>query len=137
MRIAAGSAITTLSNALIFFDPVVNRSPNRTSHVLIVAGVEGAPEELKKRAREALSELPGVDGPPVISVRARKTRQRVRRAMNAIPGVDTNSDEKGNESRGTGLRIVWSGDNSEATRNEVKRRLQEAFPDARISSGSW
>lgn len=121
-------------NALIFSDPVINRSPNRVSHVLIVSGIEGSPDELKKRARDALSELPGLDGPPVISVRARKTRQRVRRAMNAIPGVDTNSDEKGNESRGTGLRIVWSGDNSEATRTEVKRRLEDAFPGARVTT---
>ncbi len=116
---------------------MVIRSPNRTSHVLNVSGIEGPPEELKKKAREALSELPVLDGPPIISARTRKTGRRVGRALDAIPGVDTKSDEKGNQSRGIGLRIVWTGDNSEATRNQVKRRLEEAFPGARISTGNW
>jgi hypothetical protein len=32
-----------------------------------------------------------------------------------------------------GLRVVWTGDKSEATRDAVKRRLEDAFPNGRLS----
>src|SRR5215207_4945742 len=65
-------------NALVFSDPVINRSPNRVSRVLTATGITGTPTELKQRALEALSGLPG---PPAVTVRTRKGRLRVRRGV--------------------------------------------------------
>lgn len=125
----------TLPNALIFSDPVINRSPNRVSRVVNVAGIEGSANELRERALAALADLPGLDAPPAVSVRTRQTRRRVRQALEVLPGV--NGDEEAAEPRAVGLRVVWSGDARSATRTLVKQRLQEAFPEARISIGSW
>jgi small-conductance mechanosensitive channel len=120
-------------NALVFSDPVVNRSPNRGSHVLNITGIEGAPDELKRRVREALSTVEGLDGRPIVTVRTRKPRQRMKSALNALPGVEADVP-KDQGSRAVALRVVWTGDKSDATRAAVKRRLEETFPDARISA---
>jgi small-conductance mechanosensitive channel len=120
-------------NALIFSDPVVNRSPNRGSRTVTVAGVDGTPAELKRRVKDALNGVLGLDGPPVVTVRTRKTRTRVRKALNALPGNNHDDHHAEGEARGVGLRVMWSGDRSPATTNEVKRRLQEALPGANIS----
>lgn len=126
----------SLPNALIFTDPVINRSPNRVSRVVNVSGVEGSADELRARALAALAELPGLDTPPTVSVRTRQARRRVRQALEVLPGVD-GGEEAQTEPRAIGLRVVWSGDARSATRTLVKQRLQDAFPEAHISIGNW
>jgi hypothetical protein len=53
-------------------------------------------------------------------------------ALNALPGVEADVP-KDQGSRAVALRVVWTGDKSDATRAAVKRRLEETFSDARIS----
>jgi hypothetical protein len=50
-----------------------------------------------------------------------------------LPGNNRDDHHAEGEARGVGLRVMWSGDRSPATTNEVKRRLQEALPGANIS----
>jgi small conductance mechanosensitive channel len=126
----------TVPNALVFSDPVVNRSPNRVSRVVNVTGVDGVPAAVRQRALDALTGLPGLDAPPIVSVRTKQARRRVRRALDALPGIDERT-ELAAAPRATGLRIVWTGDGRSETRALVKQRLQAAFPDAHISTGSW
>ena len=133
IRTDAGDRVT-IPNALLFTEPVINRSPNRTNRVLTISGLNGSPSELKQRALDALSGLPGLAGPPVITVRTRKGRQRVRRALDALPGVDLDDRTGRGRATGTGLRIVLSGDRDPAMLEEAKRRLQSTFPNARIGS---
>jgi small-conductance mechanosensitive channel len=119
-------------NALVFSDPVINRSPYRVSRVLTVTGISGTPTELKQRALEALSGLPGLAGPPAVTVRTRKDRLRVRRAVDVLPGVDLDDSSGGSRATGVGLRIALRGDLDPAMLEEAKRRLQTAFPDGRV-----
>jgi hypothetical protein len=56
------------------------------------------------------------------------------RALDALPGVEIDERRAGKTTTGIGLRIVVSGERNAATLDEAKRRLQAAFPDARISS---
>jgi small-conductance mechanosensitive channel len=119
-------------NALVFSDPVTNRSPNRGTHVVTISGIDGTPDELKRRVREALATVDGVDGRPAITVRTQRNRQRVKRALDALPGIDSDAPRDAG-AKVVGLRVVWTGDRSESTRAEVKRRLEEAFPNGRLS----
>ena len=121
-------------NALVFSDPVINRSPNRVSRVLTVTGITGTPTELKQRALEALSGLPGLAGPPAVTVRTRKGRLRVRRAVDVLPGADLGDRSGRSRATGVGLRIALSGEHDPAILEEAERRLQTAFPDGRIRS---
>jgi len=121
-------------NALVFSDPVINRSPNRVSRVLTVTGITGTPTELKQRALEALSGLPGLAGPPAVTVRTRKGRLRVRRAVDVLPGADLGDRSGHSRATGVGLRIALSGEHDPAILEEAERRLQTAFPDGRIRS---
>jgi small-conductance mechanosensitive channel len=121
-------------NALVFSDPVINRSPNRVSRVLTVTGITGTPIELKQRALEALSGLPGLAGPPAVTVRTRKGRLRVRRAVDVLPGADLGDRPGRGRATGVGLRIALSGEHDPAMLEEAERRLQTAFPDGRIRS---
>lgn len=120
-------------NALMFSDPVINRSPNRVIRVLTVSGLEGPPAELRQRAHDALATVPGFDGAPRIMVRTRKER-KLRQALDAFPGVERDKEDVNGEVKGIGLRIVASGERNPAALEEAKRRLQDAFPGARISS---
>jgi small-conductance mechanosensitive channel len=120
-------------NALMFSDPIVNRSPNRIRRVISVSHIEGPPAELKKRALEALTGLPDIDSTPTILVRTRKVSYGMRDAIDALPGVDL-EPKKMSAITGIGLKIVTSGDRNPAALDEAKRRLQAAFPDARITS---
>ncbi|MCC6793200.1 MAG: mechanosensitive ion channel [Thermomicrobiales bacterium] len=122
-------------NALVFSDPVINRSPNRVSRVMTVSGIEGVPAELKRRAQEALVGVAGIDGVPIVSVRTRQGRQRMRQAWDALPSIGDEGKRASGESTGFGLRIVWSGDRGSGLDTELKRRLQQAFPEGRVSSG--
>jgi len=121
-------------NALVFSDPVINRSPNRVSRVLTVTGISGTPTELKQRALDALSGLPGLAGPPAVTVRTRKGRLRVRRAVDVLPGADLGDRSDRSRATGVGLRIALSGEHDPAMLEEAERRLQSAFPDGRIRS---
>jgi small-conductance mechanosensitive channel len=121
-------------NALVFSDPFINRSPYRVSRVLTVTGISGTPTELKHRALEALSGLPGLAGPPAVTVRTRKDRLRVRRAVDVLPGVDVDDSSGLSDSTGVGLRIALRGDLDPAMLEEANRCLQTAFPDGRIRS---
>ena len=121
-------------NALVFSDPVINRSPNRVSRVLTVTGISGTPTELKQRALDVLFGLPGLAGPPAVTVRTRKGRLRVRRAVDVLPGADLGDRSDRSRATGVGLRIALSGEHDPAILEEAERRLQTAFPDGRIRS---
>lgn len=138
VRADSGDRIS-IPNALMFSDPVTNRSPNRVSRVLIVTGIEGSPSEVKQRAVDALAGTPGMDGAPQIQVRTKRNRRRIRTAIDAVPGIERiyNSDHQYGGARATGLRIVWSGTGGARTHTEIKRRLLSVFPAARISNGNW
>jgi small-conductance mechanosensitive channel len=124
----------TVPNALLFTDPVVNRGPRPADRTITVSGLAGNPAELKRRARGALAGLPGLDGEAGIVVRAQRhrTRARVRRALDALPGI-SRDDRNAGEHRGVGLRISGFGNQDQGALDEARRRLQEAFPEARIS----
>lgn len=134
IRADSGDRIA-VPNALVFSDPVINRSPNRVSRVLTVSGIEGNPAELKQRAQGAIAGVPGIEGTPAITVRTRRGRQRVRRALDALPNLGGGPDRAGPAAKGIGLRVVWTGEKGSATANEIKLRLQKAFPEARVSTG--
>jgi small-conductance mechanosensitive channel len=120
-------------NALMFSDPIINLSPNRVRRVITVAGLDGTPAELRQRAHDALAGLPGLDGAPTIITRSRRVHHSMRDALEALPGVDSPKEKTGSV-KGTGLKIVANGEKDPKMLDEAKRRLQEAFPDARVTS---
>lgn len=113
-------------NALVFSDPVINRSPNRVSRILLVSGIDGDPADVRRRAELAFAGVPGLDNPPSISVRTQQGKWRGRRVSTEDIGA-----------RATGLRIAWSGDGAQETEIDVRRKLQAAFPNARITHANW
>jgi len=120
-------------NALMFSDPIINLSPNRVRRIITVSGLDGTPAELKQRAHDALAGLPGIDGAPTIITRSHRVHHGVRDALEVLPGVDPPKGKTGSV-KGTGLKIVANGERDPKMLDEAKRRLQVAFPDARISS---
>ena len=132
IRSANGDRIA-VPNALMFSDPIVNLSPNRIRRVITVSHIEGPPAELKRRALDALAGLPDIDATPTILVRTCKEHYGVRDALDVLPGVDVEPQKRA-AIKGIGLKIVTSGDRNPDALDEAKRRLQAAFPDARITS---
>ena len=129
----------TVPNALILSDPIINRSPNRVVRVVSVSGIDGLPAEVKKQVIDMLANIPGIDSNPKVSIRSRQKLSRVRKAVDAMPIIDLGvpDDEKHSGPRAIGFKLIWSGDGTEATRKEVRNRLQLLFPDGRISDVNW
>jgi small-conductance mechanosensitive channel len=138
VRADSGDRIT-IPNALIFSDPVINRSPTRVRRVLVVSGIEGTPAGVRQRALQALADLPGLDGIPQIAVRTRKSLRRVHRTLDAVPGIERIHGHESNETEPivTSFRVAWNRTGDGASRAAVKERLTVAFPGARISEANW
>lgn len=133
IRTDAGDRIV-VPNALVFSDPVTNMSPNRARFVLQVTGLQDQPGQMKQVALAALAGLPGLESEIEIHVRTKHPKKRLRSALDALPGMDAERVQP-KESVGVGMRIAWSGQMT--SRAEAKRRLQSAFPNARIGTGRW
>lgn len=125
-----------LPNAIVFSDPLTNRSPNRRKMVLLVSGINADPTEARATASAALAKVPEIARFEVV-VRTHRRRVKVREALDALPGIDRSKDTERHASRAVGLKVRWLGDGGKDQRDRVTRALEEAFPGAKIAGGGW
>ncbi len=136
LRTDNGDRVIT-PNALIFTTSVINRSPERPVRTVItVTGIRETKDAIKARVRDAIA---GIAGLPPVEIRLRPGWSSLR-----LPGMREGSEETAAAGEATGrlrrasrFQLVWTGPDDEDARQEVIRRLQAAFPDAKILVRRW
>ncbi|HEY8445485.1 MAG TPA: mechanosensitive ion channel domain-containing protein [Thermomicrobiales bacterium] len=138
VRTDDGDRVVT-PNSLIFTTSVINRSPQRPVRTVItLSGLTGSLTAAKDKARATLADLPSLASSLEIRRRPSVVTLRLPRVFDS--GKDGESAAKPTRPRAIRtqqLQVMWSGPDDEAVREDVIRRLREAFPEARVSVRRW
>ncbi len=136
LRTDGGDRVVT-PNALIFTTSVINRSPERPVRTVVtLMGVREARDVAKERARAAVAGIPGL--PPVeIRLRPGWGALRFPRVLEGAEEQPAPGEPSGRLARARRLQLVWTGPDDDAMRQEVLKRLREAFPEAQVRVRRW
>jgi small conductance mechanosensitive channel len=130
-------------NTFVLTHAVINFSPDRA--MLTIIRVHGAGsggrtmDETRRLVEAAITDVPGLTTRPDIAIHSRWGWLRVPRLLARIPRVGpwaTRVTSSINDQTTT-ARVSWTGLNVQHVREEVVRRLEAAFPDARIRVRRW
>jgi len=134
-----GSRIV-VPNSFIFSNAVINLSPNRAARTtIVVTGIAHSPEDAKAFIAAALTDLPGLEIAPVITVRQRLSKMRAPKILGAIPALDRLAERLAKTiiERTTQAHLSWSGVLEPATRAELITDLETIFPGSRVHVRRW
>lgn len=136
LRTDNGDRVVT-PNALIFTTSVINRSPERPVRTVVtVMGARGTRDAAKERAWAAVAGIPGL--PPVeIRLRPGWGALRLPRVLEGREEQPAPAEPSGRIARAGRLQLSWTGPDDDAVRQEVVKRLREAFPEAQIRVRRW